>query len=118
MYQNWKDKVEFFIVYIREAHPNDGRQVRANKQDGVVYDTPKSYEERCKIASDCIKDLKLSLPALVDDMSDTAEKAYSGWPDRIFIVTKEGKIGYRGKRGPFGFKVGEAVEWLEKNIKK
>lgn len=116
MYKQWKDKVEFFIVYIREAHPNDGWQVEPNRREGVVYDAPKTYEERCKIASDCLKDLKLSLPALVDDMNDTAEKAYSGWPDRIFIVTKEGKIGYRGERGPWGFKVSEAVKWLERNV--
>jgi hypothetical protein len=87
--------------------------VPANDRDGVDVKTPKTYEERCKVASDCIKALNLSLPALVDDMSDTAEKAYSGWPDRFFVVAKDGKIAYAGERGPRGFKVDEVERFLK-----
>lgn len=92
--------------------------MKPNEKEGVVYDLPKTYEERCKVASDCVKKLNLSPPALVDDMKDTAEKAYSGWPDRLFVITTEGKIGYRGEQGPKGFKVDEVATWLEKNVKR
>jgi hypothetical protein len=84
-----------------------------NEREGVVYKQPKSYEERCRVASDCIKGMKLSIPSLVDDMQDTAEKGYSGWPDRIFIVGQNGKILYRGEQGPRGFKVEEAEAALK-----
>ena len=40
---------------------------------------------------------------LIDTMDSTVEEAYSGWPDRIYIVTTEGKIGYKGDPGPGGF---------------
>jgi len=30
MYDDYKEEVEFFLVYIREAHPIDGRQSVAN----------------------------------------------------------------------------------------
>lgn len=113
-YQGNKDRVKFFLVYIREAHPTDGRQVPQNEREGVKYPQPKKEEDRRKVASDCVKNLKLSIPALIDDMEDSTEKAYSGWPDRIFIVGSDGKIAYRGDRGPAGFKVDDAEAALKK----
>ncbi|KAA0240255.1 MAG: hypothetical protein EDM74_01475, partial [Armatimonadetes bacterium] len=35
-YQATKTQADFYIVYIREAHPEDGRQVQANRRDGVI----------------------------------------------------------------------------------
>ena len=52
-------------------------------------------------------DLKLSLPVLVDDMENTVAAAYHAMPDRLFIVGADGKIAYRGARGPRGFDVEE-----------
>lgn len=89
----------------------------ANQQQGIEYKQPKTYEERCKVAGDCIKSLKLSPPALVDDMKDTAEKAYSGWPDRFFLVGKDGKLLYVGGQGPRGFKPDEVEAELKKLAK-
>ena len=114
LYKDHKERAEFFVVYIREAHPSDGWAMPVNAKEGVNVTQPKTYEERCKVASDCIKGMKLSIPALVDDMSDTAEKAYSGWPDRFFLVGKDGKIVYAGGRGPRGFLPDEVDAQLKK----
>lgn len=114
LYKDYKDRAEFFIVYIREAHPVDGWRVPANDKAGIAIKEPKTYEERCKVAGECIKSMKLSIPALVDDMKDTAEKAYSGWPDRFFLVGKDGKIAYVGERGPRGFKPDDVEALLKK----
>jgi type I thyroxine 5'-deiodinase len=86
----------------------------ANQKAGINYNQPKTYDERCKVASDCIKNMKLSIPALVDDMKDTAEKAYSGWPDRFFLLGKDGKLVYCGGQGPRGFKPDEVEAELKK----
>lgn len=69
----------------------------------MIYTQPKSLDERAKVAGDCIKDLKLTIPCLLDDMSDTAEKAYHGWPDRICVIDVDGKVAYICGRGPGGF---------------
>jgi hypothetical protein len=114
LYKDYKDRAEFYIVYIREAHPSDGWAMPQNEKQGINVKQPKTYEERCKVASDCIKAMKLSIPALVDDMSDTAEKGYSGWPDRFFLVGKDGKLAYVGGQGPRGFKPDEIEEELKK----
>jgi hypothetical protein len=57
--------------------------------------------------------MKLSIPFVIDDMSDTANKAYSAWPDRIYVVNKEGKVAYKAGQGPWGFKPEDAKEALK-----
>ncbi len=49
----------------------------------------------------------------MDNMEDTTERAYQGWPDRIYIVGLDGKIVYAGAKGPQGFKPEEAKESLK-----
>lgn len=114
MYAKYKDKADFRVVYIREAHPTDGWQVRANERDGVLIKNHTTEEERAKAAGACAAGLKLSMPMLIDDMNDTVEKAYQGWPDRIYIIGADGKIAYKGARGPVGFKPKEAEGALKK----
>ena len=62
--------MQFFLVYIREAHPADGWQMAVNEQQGIVYDTPTTLEERELIASECVVGLELSLPTLVDGIDN------------------------------------------------
>ncbi len=54
------------------------------------------------------------MPFLVDDLADTMMKAYAGWPDRLYVVAKDGKVAYRGGLGPGGFKPAEAEAALKK----
>jgi type I thyroxine 5'-deiodinase len=61
-----------------------------------------------------MKDLKLTIPCLVDDLANTAQKAYAGWPDRIYVVDREGKVAYKGEPGPRGFKPADAEAALKK----
>lgn len=53
----------------------------------------------------CMGKLDLGpLPALVDDMQDTANKADGAWPDCLYLIGKNGKLAYKGGPGPWGFK--------------
>lgn len=101
-------------MYILEAHPEDGWRMAANAREGIKVDQPKTYEERIKVAGECMKDLKLSIPCLVDDMQNTAQKAYAGWPDRLYVIDADGKVAYKGGPGPRGFKPDEAEAALKK----
>lgn len=105
-------------MYILEAHPSDGWQVPQNEREGVEFKQPKDYEERVKVAGECMKDLKLEIPCLVDDMKNTAQKAYAGWPDRLYVIAKDGTIAFKGEPGPRGFKPDEAEAALKKELEK
>ena len=56
------------------------------------------------MAGSCVRKLGIKFPAVLDGFDNSTEKAYTGWPDRIYLIDKEGRIAYKSKPGPFGFK--------------
>ena len=114
MYAEFKDRVHFRVIYIREAHPTDGWQVQANIKDKILYADPKTLAERQKVAQEFASMFKVSLPICVDTLDDQVDKAYSGWPDRIYVIDAQSKIAYKGGPGPGGFKVADVPEVLKR----
>ena len=110
IYKTYGAKVDFAWIYIREAHPNDGN--RPNK--AVDIRQPQSFEEREKVAGQCAAALSLSIPRYLDDMKNTVATAYHAMPDRLFAIGVDGKIAFRGARGPRGFKPDELEAYLKK----
>ena len=108
--------MQFFVVYIREAHALDSRSPMGGGGMPIVED-PISLRERQGVAQVCMSKLALEgMPALVDDMDDTANNAYAAWPDRLYLVGKDGNVAYHGGRGPFGFKPDELEEAIQKEL--
>ena len=90
-------------MYIEEAHPTDLWQVSSNVKDGVLFDSPDTAEERLDIANMCVVKLAVKIPALVDGLDNRTERAYTGWPDRLYIIGTDGRVRYKSAAGPFGF---------------
>jgi Iodothyronine deiodinase len=92
------------VVYILEAHPTDVWQTQSNVRDKVLFANPKSEDERALVAGACVRKLGIKFPAVLDEFGNSAEQAYTGWPDRIYLVGGDRRILYKSKPGPFGFK--------------
>jgi len=115
----WGDQVEFLLVYIREAHAIDsvaparlGPLIEA--QDPLIED-PVTDEERQSVAKICVAALSFdSIPAVVDGIDDAVSRAYTAWPDRLYLVDRDGKLAYISGRGPFGFKPEELSNAIER----
>jgi hypothetical protein len=99
-------------VYISEAHPEDEWQMDSNIQDGYVFKQPKTDDERKSAAKILVERLKYRMPVAIDPIDGRAEKAFAAWPERIYIVGRDGKVVYKGDMGPFGFKPERAEEKL------
>lgn len=118
MYQQYKDRAQFFLVYIREAHPDSVlRTLVDGKEVLEKIAQPATIDKRSEVAQKCTATLKLSLPTIVDKDDNKVNQAYAGWPDRFYVVGLDGKIAYKGGPGPGGFKPGEVEDWLKKNVK-
>jgi len=104
LYETYKSQVAFFAVYILEAHAKDAWQSSANLKDKVLIATPTSLDERGEVAQSCVLHLKIPFPAVLDDFRDSTESAYTGWPDRLYVIGRDGRIAYKSKPGPYGFK--------------
>lgn len=100
MYRGYKDRVEFFLVYVREIHPSDGWQLPANETDNVLIKQPQTRDERAKAARSCRTGLKLTMPFLMDGIDDAAQKAWHAYPGREWLIGEDGRIVYRGARAP------------------
>lgn len=112
MHTRYGDAAEFVAVYVREAHPIDGWREPGNDAVGISFEQPKRLDERTSIAGECCSRLEISMPLLVDDMHDGVGHAYSGMPDRLYVIDRGGLVVYKGGRGPFGFKPGEMEQAL------
>lgn len=112
LYEQYGNRVSFLAVYISEAHPSDVWQMESNIRDNVVFASPRNEEERASLANTCVRRLGLKFPAVLDEFGNSTELAYTGWPDRIYLIDAAGKIAYKSKAGPFGFKPDELAAAL------
>ena len=95
------------MIYILEAHPVDAWQTEDNQREKIAVSSPKSLAERCAVEGVCATKLALRIPAIIDDLANTTEEAYTAWPDRLYVIDGEGRVAYKSQPGPFGFKPAE-----------
>jgi type I thyroxine 5'-deiodinase len=81
--------------------------MQSNVKDKVVFASPRNEDERGNIANSCVRKLGIKFPAVLDGFDNTTESAYTGWPDRIYLIDRDGRVVYKSKPGPFGFKTDE-----------
>jgi hypothetical protein len=92
------------VIYILEAHPIDAWQTEANQKEKISVASPRTLTERCAVEGTCATKLALRIPAVIDDLDNTTEAAYTAWPDRLYVIDRDGRVAYKSKPGPFGFK--------------
>ena len=118
MAEKYKGKVEFLLVYIREAHPTDGWQVPKNVQDGIQISTAQDFGQKEEYASSCVRNLGINFTTVVDNMDAKVELNYMGWPDRLYLIGKDGRIGWKGNPGPQGFQPPQLEAAVQKELQK
>jgi len=99
LYTEYSDRARFVMIYIREAHPYDGFAGAL----GRVED-PKTFEARAAVARKSRLQMRLPFTVLVDSMEDPTATRWAGWPIRLFVVGKDGKVAYAGAQGPWGYR--------------
>ena len=80
----------------------------SNKEDGFVFKQPTTDGERRAAAKILVERLKYRIPVAIDPLDGRAEKAFAAWPERIYIIGRDGRVLFKGDMGPFGFKPDKA----------
>lgn len=70
----------------------------------MEHEDPQTIEERRATAGECESALQYGIKTYVDEMDDHVNHTYAGWPTRLYLIGKDGKIVYAGGQGPFNFK--------------
>ena len=115
MSEQFAEVAEFVFVYIKEAHPEDEWDAPVNSERGIVFNQPKTFEERMDLAKTFVTEMHVASPTLVDDMSNIANACYAAWPERIYVIGTDGHIEYKGGMGPFRFDPGDLEDFLNEN---
>jgi Iodothyronine deiodinase len=87
-----------------------------NQRENVVYQNPQTYDDRTELAGTCSLNLGIDFPALVDTIDNSTEIAYTGWPDRLYVIDKDGRIAFKSAAGPFGFRSDQLANALEQIV--
>jgi Iodothyronine deiodinase len=89
--------------------------MESNIKDKVVFASPRNQDERASVAGSCVRKLGIEVPALLDEFGNSTENAYTAWPDRLYLIDRTGRVAYKSKPGPFGFKAEELKAAIEKS---
>ena len=93
-----------------EAHANDEWRLYSD----VCFDQPKTLEERVKIASEFAARLHgEEMKLVVDSIDNAAATRFAAWPERLWVVGADGKIGFKGDLGPDGYLPEKVREYLD-----
>jgi Iodothyronine deiodinase len=79
----------------------------------VLFASPRTNEDREETAGLCVVRLAIKIPSLLDEIDNRTERAYTGWPDRLYVIDMDGRVRYKSAPGPFGF----STEKLEEHLK-
>ncbi len=68
------------------------------------------------MAATCAVNLKMNMLTVIDGIDNAVASAYGGWPDRLYLISTDGRIAYQGGEGPFGFKPDELARAIEQEL--
>ena len=101
LYERFGGQAEFVLVYIREAHATDGWSLDHTGWS-IIADAQNDGERQAAAAQTCSM-LKLPFTTVVDTMDDAVAERWSAWPERLFVIGRDGRVAYVGAQGPWGF---------------
>jgi len=111
LYNKFVLSADFLLVYIREAHAQDewpqGRRVCLNQ--------PRTNDERKQAALLFRESHSLTIPLVMDGISDAFEAAFAAWPEQFFVVDDAGRLMFKAEVGPAGFDQ-EVLKRLEQAV--
>lgn len=117
LYQRYHVRASFLLVYIREAHATGDWQSTRNAAEGIVLPPAATYAEKQDHAAMCSRNLHLPFTAVVDGMDGAVEKAYNGWPSRVFVVGQDGRIKYSSRLTELEFRSEEMEAALREALR-
>jgi hypothetical protein len=77
---------------------------------------PSTADERRDVAAMCATRLEMRMPIVIDRPDNAVASTYGGWPDRLYLVGRDGLIANQGGEGPFGFRPAELERAIETQL--
>lgn len=103
LYVKYRNQATFLVIYTTEAHPQgdsspySGREwvTSDNQRRGILYRQPMTESDRRNLADKARRDLGINVPIAIDDMQNSAWKAYGSAPNAVYLIGADGQIKLR-----------------------
>lgn len=112
VHRRYADRVSLFLVYTQEVRPA-GAPVQAS---GRFPGAPATIEERAAQARRLVDEFQLSVPVLLDRLDHEVTRAYGGFPLRLTLIGRSGRIVYQPPLGPYAFRPDELAAAIEQEL--
>jgi hypothetical protein len=83
LHEEFGDEVQFFFIYVREAHPGD--KLPAHQ----------SMNEKIAAAELLRAEDEIDFPVLVDELDGAVHRDYGARPNPAFLIDKSGRVAFR-----------------------
>jgi type I thyroxine 5'-deiodinase len=60
--------------------------------------------------------MRTSIPVLIDEIDNEVARQYGGYPDRLYLIGKDGRIAFQGGPGPFGLRPGDLERAIDAEL--
>ena len=96
-------------MYVSEAHAQDEWRLYSD----VCFNQPTSSRSASKLRRPMRHASMKDIPLVVDLMDNAAEHRFAAWPERLWCVGPDGRIGFKGDLGPDGCLPEKVREYLQ-----
>ena len=66
-----------------------------NERSGILFRQPTTFAEREDLAHEAKRAMNVQIPIVIDDMSNTAWRAYGSAPNAAYLIGTDGRIKLR-----------------------
>jgi copper chaperone CopZ len=119
LYQTYKDRATFLLVYIAEAHPgqilavptaNGGKELRIIPAISTEAESLDNLRTLVRLAN-------LTIPAGIESPVRSLNRDYAAYPNRLYAIGVDGRVAFKGAPGPTGLVVPDLEAWLRDHLK-
>ena len=115
--ERWKGEADVFMVYGKEAFPEESRWPAPVPDGQAVFD-PRSVEARLELVGRFAAEIGSQVPFLVDDLANGMMTAYDAYPFRVYAISPDGRIAIDSQKGASGFAptLARIDSWLAERV--
>lgn len=120
LHNSFRNDVDMYIIYIGEAHPSDGWNLRKSYYaDQPSYPKHKSMIERLNVAKDFENTVKsiTTVPIFVDNFENKTDEFFIALPERLVIIDNK-RVSFIGGEGPWNYSIDAAEAHLKSILEK
>lgn len=117
MYERYKDRAYFFMIYTKESHPNEEWVIsKSGANHKYCIKQAETLRERKTTAQEFINCFDWKIPLFLDNMQNTCCETYLAHHMRIFFISTNNTIKFKTGLRVWNFKPTVIDEWMAKYL--